>query len=83
MFPVGAIITPRIDAGIGTNRDRYTARVEEVSEDKVRIVDARWYDINGVSHDLRLANGEEGEWVNPESYLSISDKSLVPATHLG
>lgn len=72
MFPVGTIVTPRIDAGIGTAQDRYTARVADVDGAKMRIEDARWTDCNGVTHSLTLRDGL-GEWANPEGFLNISE----------
>ena len=38
--------------GVGTNQDRFTARVVTVEGSYASLEDGRWFDVNGEAHDI-------------------------------
>jgi hypothetical protein len=51
MISAGNLVTPMIDQGIGTNRDRWIGIVTDVHDDRAYVESVRWYDAYGNSHD--------------------------------
>lgn len=49
---VGDTVQRIVDDGVGSNADRYTARVTSVDGSYATLEDGRWFDIHGQAHDI-------------------------------